>query len=92
MRQSASFFNRGHIITSSQPTISQLRQRVIADMRMRRLSPKTHATYLHIVRTFARYRRRRGPARLPVASGRSRYITYFTQCRDQRDQRTMSRN
>jgi integrase/recombinase XerD len=55
MRQSASFSNRSRIMTSSQPAISPLRQRMIDDMRMRQLSPKTQATYLRIVHEFARF-------------------------------------
>ena len=42
-------------MTSAQPTVSPLRQRMIDDMRMRQLSPKTQAHYLRIVREFARY-------------------------------------
>jgi integrase len=42
-------------MTSAQPTVSVLRQRMTDDMRMRQLSPKTQAKYLHIVREFARY-------------------------------------
>jgi integrase/recombinase XerD len=55
MRQSASFFNRSRIMTSSQPAVSPLRQRMIDDLRMRQLSPTTQAAYLRIVREFARY-------------------------------------
>jgi integrase len=42
-------------MTSSQPAVSPLRQRMIDDMRMRQLSPKTQANYLRIVREFARF-------------------------------------
>ena len=42
-------------MTSSQPTVSPLRQRMIDDMRMRQLAPKTQAHYLRIVREFSRY-------------------------------------
>ncbi|MEA3114575.1 MAG: hypothetical protein QOG58_4374 [Caballeronia sp.] len=42
-------------MTSSQTTVSPLRQRMIDDMRMRQLSPKTQDTYLRIVREFARF-------------------------------------
>ena len=45
-------------MTSAQPTVSPLRQRMIDDMRMRQLSPKTQANYLRIVREFSRYLRR----------------------------------
>lgn len=38
-----------------QPNVSPLRQRMIDDMRMRQLSPKTQANYLRIVREFSRY-------------------------------------
>jgi integrase len=55
MRQSASFFNRSRIMTSSPPAVSPLRMRMIDDMRMRQLSPKTQANYLRIVREFARF-------------------------------------
>jgi integrase/recombinase XerD len=40
---------------TSQPNVSPLRQRMIDDMRMRQLSPKTRANYLRIVRDFSRY-------------------------------------
>lgn len=43
---------------SSTKTISALRQRMIEDMRMRKLSPKTQAAYIRAVRQFARYLRR----------------------------------
>ena len=42
-------------MTSTDPSVSPLRQRMIDDMRMRQLSPKTRANYLHVVREFARY-------------------------------------
>jgi integrase len=45
-------------MTSNQPGISPLRQRMTDDMRMRQLSPKTQAGYLRIVREFARYLKR----------------------------------
>ena len=38
-----------------EPGVSPLRQRMIDDMRMRKLSPKTQAGYLRIVREFARF-------------------------------------
>ncbi|WP_258234723.1 MULTISPECIES: tyrosine-type recombinase/integrase [Cupriavidus] len=41
-------------MTSLPANASPLRQRMIDDMRMRQLSPKTQDTYLHIVREFAR--------------------------------------
>ncbi|CAG9170390.1 IS91 family transposase ISMno24 [Cupriavidus laharis] len=42
-------------MTSLPANASPLRQRMIDDMRMRQLSPKTQDTYLHIVREFARF-------------------------------------
>ncbi|SOY68883.1 Putative phage integrase (fragment) [Cupriavidus taiwanensis] len=42
-------------MTSLPANASPLRQRMIDDMRMRQLSPKTKDTYLHIVREFARF-------------------------------------
>ncbi|MDR3432229.1 MAG: site-specific integrase [Rouxiella aceris] len=42
-------------MTSSTPTTSPLRQRMIDDMRMRKLSPKTQANYIRAVRQFALY-------------------------------------
>ena len=42
-------------MTSAQPTVSPLRQRMIDDVRMRQLSPKTQANSLRIAREFARY-------------------------------------
>ena len=40
-------------MTSITPTISPLRQRMIDDMRMRKLSPKTQASYIRVVKRFA---------------------------------------
>lgn len=40
-------------MTSSSPTITPLRQRMIDDMRMRKLSPKTQTSYIRTVRQFA---------------------------------------
>ena len=78
-------------MTSSQPTVSPLRQRMIDDMRMRQLSPKTQANYLRIVREFARYLGRSPDTAtvedlrtLPAASGRSWHVTHFTERRDHR--------
>ena len=42
-------------MTSSPANASPLRQRMIDDMRMRQLAPKTQESYLHIVREFARF-------------------------------------
>ena len=36
-------------------TISVLRHRMIEDMRMRKLSPKTQGSYIRAVRQFAKY-------------------------------------
>jgi site-specific recombinase XerD len=49
---------RSRIMTSTQPGVSPLRQRMTDDMRMRQLSPATQAGYLRIVREFARYLKR----------------------------------
>jgi hypothetical protein len=40
-------------MTSSTHTISPLRQRMIDDMRMRKLSPKTQSSYIRVVKRFA---------------------------------------
>jgi hypothetical protein len=40
-------------MTSSTQTITPLRQRMIDDMRMRKLSPKTQSSYIRAVRQFA---------------------------------------
>src|SRR5664279_5738137 len=40
-------------MTSSTHTISPLRQRILDDMRMRKLSPKTQASYIRVVKRFA---------------------------------------
>ena len=45
-------------MTSSSPTVTPLRQRMIDDMRMRKLSPKTQATYIRAERQFAGFFRR----------------------------------
>ncbi|SMP81286.1 Phage integrase, N-terminal SAM-like domain [Noviherbaspirillum suwonense] len=42
-------------MTPSTQAISPLRQRMIDDMRMRKLSPKTQSSYIRIVRQFAGY-------------------------------------
>jgi integrase/recombinase XerD len=55
MRQSASFFDRSSIMTSSTQGITPLRQRMIDDMRMRKLSPKTQSAYIRAVRQFSGY-------------------------------------
>jgi site-specific recombinase XerD len=42
-------------MTSSTQTISPLRQRMIDDMRMRKLSPKTQSGYIRVVKRFASF-------------------------------------
>ena len=42
------------MISTDKP-ISPLRQRMIDDMRMRKLSPKTQASYIRIVKRFAKF-------------------------------------
>lgn len=39
----------------SSQAVSPLRQRMIEDMRMRKLAPKTQAAYIRAVRRFARF-------------------------------------
>ena len=45
-------------MTSSIPSVSPLRQRMLDDMRMRKLSPKTQIGYIRSVRQFAAYLKR----------------------------------
>jgi hypothetical protein len=40
---------------SSIPTVSPLRQRMVDDMRMRRLSPKTQSAYIRAVGKFTKF-------------------------------------
>jgi len=40
-------------MTSSTQTITPLRQRMLDDMRMRKLSPKTQASYIRVVKRLA---------------------------------------
>jgi len=42
-------------MTSTDNPISPLRQRMIDDMRMRKLSPKTQASYIRVVKRFAKF-------------------------------------
>ena len=42
-------------MSSQSKTVSPLRQRMIEDMRMRKLAPHTQAGYIRAVRKFARY-------------------------------------
>jgi site-specific recombinase XerD len=53
MRQSASFFDGSRTMNSSTQVITPLRQRMIDDMRMRKLNPKTQSAYIRAVRQFA---------------------------------------
>ncbi|MDH6147325.1 site-specific recombinase XerD [Paraburkholderia sp. WSM4179] len=62
-------------MTSSPANVSRLRQRMIDDMRMRQLAPKTQDIYLHIVREFARFLGR-SPATATVEDLR-RYQLYL---------------
>lgn len=45
-------------MTSTTPTIGPFHQRMIDDMRMRKLSPKTQASYIRVVKRFAKFLRR----------------------------------
>jgi site-specific recombinase XerD len=45
-------------MATSTPTVSPLRQRMIEDMRMRKLSEKTQSSYIRAVRRLAGYLRR----------------------------------
>src|SRR5580693_985560 len=54
-RQSASFLNRSRAMTHTSQDISPLRQRMIDDMRMRKLAPKTQAGYVRVVRQFTAF-------------------------------------
>ena len=63
-------------MTFSTHTISPLRQRMLDDMRMRKLSPKTQSGYIRVVKRFAgfpgaiaRYRQRRRFTPLSVVFG-----------------------
>jgi integrase-like protein len=47
-------------MSQSTQTTSELRQRMIDDMRMRKLSPKTQSSYIRAVRQFAGYIRSLG--------------------------------
>src|ERR1700710_266680 len=53
MRQSASLLDRSRAMTTLSQDISPLRQRMMDDMRMRRLAPTTQANYLRVVREFS---------------------------------------
>ena len=78
-------------MTQSKQAVSPLRQRMIDDLRMRKLSPKTQTHYLRIVRQFAGYLGR-SPDTATVEELR-RYqlhlvdqgiIADLTECRDHR--------
>ena len=45
-------------MNSSTPEVSPLRLRMIEDMRMRKLAPRTREAYIRAVRKFAQYLRR----------------------------------
>ena len=45
-------------MTPSTATVSPLRQRMLDDMRMRNLAPKTQSAYIRAVRSLTRYLRR----------------------------------
>ncbi len=42
-------------MTTTNPSISPLRQRMIDDMRLRKLSPQTHTAYIRAVKSFTRF-------------------------------------
>ena len=74
-------------MTETTERISPLRQRMIDDMRTRKLSPKTQMGYIRAVKrlggvsgALARYRGGRGPATLSVSLGRSWYCAGFADC------------
>lgn len=54
-RQSRLYFRREQSMETQKPSISPLRQRMIDDMRMRKLCGKTQTHYLRAVRQFAKY-------------------------------------
>jgi len=56
-------------MTSSTHTISPLRQRMIDDMRMRKLSPKTQASYIRVVKRFAGFLGRSADASVICVKG-----------------------
>src|SRR3981189_2933324 len=53
MRRSASSLDRSRAMTTLSQDISPPRQRMMDDMRMRRLAPTTQANYLRVVREFS---------------------------------------
>src|ERR1700680_4069216 len=54
-RQAASFLNRSRAMTHTSQGISALRQRMIDDMRMRKLAPGTQSGYIRVVRQFTAF-------------------------------------
>ncbi len=78
-------------MNSSTQGISPLRQRMIDDMRMRKLAPQDpgrlhprRAPVRRFPRPLARHRHGRGSAALPAASGRSRHLADHAQRHDHR--------
>jgi integrase/recombinase XerD len=55
LRQSRLDFRQEQAMETQKPSISPLRQRMIDDMRMRKLCDKTQTGYLRAVRQFAKY-------------------------------------
>jgi hypothetical protein len=83
----------------AQKPISPLRQRMIDDMRMRKLGDKTQTGYLRAVRqvcqvswALARYGDGRGSAQLSVAPGRPRHLAGLAQRGHQRAQVLLQRH
>ena len=78
-------------MNSSTQGVSPLRQRMIDDMRMRKLAPQDagrlhprRAAVRRLSRALARHRHRRGSAALPVAPGRPRHLADHAQRDDHR--------
>jgi hypothetical protein len=68
------------------PAVTPLRQRMIDDMRMRKLEPKTQEAYIRAVRKLAAYLKRSpdtghggGSAQFPAAPGRHRHLAHHAQ-------------
>ena len=55
LRQSRLDFRQEQTMETRKPSVSPLRQRMIDDMRMRKLCDKTQTGYLRAVRQFAKY-------------------------------------
>ena len=60
-------------MTSSTQTITPLRQRMLDDMRMRKLSPKTQSSYIRVVKRFAGFL-----GRSPDAAGIDKRVSMHT--------------